>query len=58
VLQEPDFLIVDKSLAALDPAGRLVMLEVLGRREIALIVIGHKRLRPARGSRLKFDRSD
>jgi ATP-binding cassette subfamily B protein len=57
VLQEPDLLIVDESLAALDPAGRLVVLEALERRRwLALVVIGHEGLGPARGDRLRFDR--
>jgi ATP-binding cassette subfamily B protein len=41
VLQEPDLLIPDESLAALDPAGQLVVLEALGRQSLAVIVIGH-----------------
>jgi ATP-binding cassette subfamily B protein len=42
VLQEPDLLIVDESLATLDPAGRLVVLEALRRRSLAVMVIGHE----------------
>jgi ATP-binding cassette, subfamily B, bacterial len=41
LLQAPDLLILDESLAALDPETRLRVLEVVGRRAGTLVLIAH-----------------